>query len=123
MVPVARRNPKVMAAGCHKVVVRCRKEWACRPMAECRAGWECLRVNTEMIQIRKTNGEVVPVPTGCFVELVNDHDQSVNLAFYQEAPGTVIQVSPETKAAKRYADMFKSLGVKFNDMMILRNKE
>lgn len=76
-----------------------------------------------MIQIRKKNGEVVPVPEGCFVELINDADQSVNLVCFQQDPHTVVQVTPQTRSAIRYEALFAKFGVVFNKLMILRNAE
>ena len=71
-----------------------------------------------MIQIRKSNGQLVPVPDAAFVEIVGD-DGGVGMVFCQ-APGMIIQVLPGSVDAARYEDMFRGLGVKFHKTMVQR---
>lgn len=72
-----------------------------------------------MIQIRKADGSVIPVPQdGHFVEIVSD-DGSVGMVLFQ-VPGMIIQVQPGSEDAKRYELMFKSKGVQFNKTLVQR---
>jgi hypothetical protein len=74
-----------------------------------------------MIQIRKTDGTVIPVPAdGRFVELINDHDGSVMMSFLQLKPGAILHIKPGTADANRYQEMFAGQGVKFAQSMIVR---
>jgi hypothetical protein len=74
-----------------------------------------------MIQIRRPDGTVKPVPgEGNFVELVNDVDKTVMMVFVQLKPGVILKISPQTADAKRYEDIFKKVGVKFSKFVIVR---
>jgi hypothetical protein len=73
------------------------------------------KVAPAMIQIRQDNGSVIQVPQdGHFVELVNDVDGTIMLAFFQPKPGMVVQVEPGTRTAINYEGMFQAQGVKFS---------
>lgn len=76
-----------------------------------------------MIRLRHANGDTMDIPKGVFVELVNPRDGEVNMVFYQQDPNTVIQVPPNSDAAKRYAGMFEKFGVKFSEVMVLREPQ
>jgi hypothetical protein len=72
-----------------------------------------------MIQLRKTDGSVMPVPKeGVFVELVSD-DGTIGMVFFQ-TPGMIVQINPGSIDAARYEDMFRPCGVKFNKILVQR---
>jgi len=74
-----------------------------------------------VIRLRKPDGSAVEVTDpGTFVELVNDTDGTVMMAFLQMQPGMLLQIKPGTSDALRYDDMFKAQGVVFSKTMIVR---
>jgi len=75
-----------------------------------------------MIQIRKPDGNIVPVPgEGNFVELINDMDGKVMMVFVQLKPGTILRISPGSNDAMRYQEIFSQQGVKFVESVIVRD--
>lgn len=74
-----------------------------------------------MIRLRKQDGTTTEIPQDqTFVELVNDLDGSVMLAFAQLQPGALMQIAPGTSDAARYEQIFAKQGVVFSKTMIVR---
>lgn len=74
-----------------------------------------------MLQIRKADGTVIPVPQDAhFVEIVNDHDGTVGMVLFQPVPGTILTIEPGNKDTGRYEQMFQKFGVRFADKIIHR---
>jgi len=72
-----------------------------------------------MLQIRKADGSVIPIPKdGHFVELVSN-DGSIGMVFFQ-TPDMIVQINPGSADAAKYEDMFRSCGVKFNSILVQR---
>lgn len=77
-----------------------------------------------MIQIRKIDGTVIPVPAdGKFVELVNDMDGTVMMSFLQLKPGVIVQIKPGSADAGRYEQMFAEQMVQFSKTMVVRESQ
>ena len=77
-----------------------------------------------MIQLRKTDGTTIPVPTDAkFVELVNEHDNTVMMVFFQVQPGVILRIAPGSTDAVRYEQLFQKQGVRFTNTMIERKTD
>jgi hypothetical protein len=74
-----------------------------------------------MIRLRTQDGTALPVPAEtAFVEIVNDHDQTVGCVLYSPAPGAVYQIWPGSEDARRYEGLFNKTGLRFADRIIHR---
>lgn len=72
-----------------------------------------------MIQLRKNDGSVMPVPDASFVEIVSDTGE-IGQVIYSPARGAVMTIEPGTTDAERYAGMFRRFGVRFISAIINR---
>lgn len=59
-----------------------------------------------MLRLRKTNGEVIEVPEGVFVELVNPFDKTLGSVWFQVSKNQVNLIRPGSAEAQRYSQMF-----------------